>query len=373
VKICLGANTLCYPDGGGHMWAYLNWALGLSALGLEVIWLEGVGGDLPEADLRDAIEGLRTRLAPYGLDGAIALWARGGGRLAPAAIDGCLDAEAAAEEADLLIDLGYFDAPDIVARFRRSALVDIDPGRLQLWMRDGALRIVDHDVYFTLGQGVGRDVPDAGLEWHHTSPCVAVDRWTPRPEGGDAAFTTVSHWSAHEWMEDELGPYCNDKRSGFLPFLELPRHSGRPLELALCMADDEADERRSLEQLGWRVRDSAEVAGTPDAYQRYVQESLGEFSCAKPSSVKLRQGWISDRTVCYLASGRPAVVQDTGPTELLPHGEGVFRFRDLDEAARCLEAVVDDYDRQSRLARELAEEHFDARKVAGRVVEVALA
>jgi hypothetical protein len=371
VRVALGANTLCYPDGGGHLWVYLNWALGLRANGFDVVWLEGAPGARDPAEVRADADGLRARLAPYGLDGSVALWARDGVRFRDGALDGCLDLDAAADGTDLLIDLGYFDAPEVVARFRRSALVDIDPGRLQIWLAEGSLPLVEHDVYFTLGHGVGSEVPDAGLSWHHTPPCVALDWWQPADADAGAAFTTVSHWSAHEWMEDVSGVYANDKRSGFLPFLKLPERSSRPLELALCLGHDETLERHRLERHGWRVREAGEVASTADDYRRYVRSSAGEFSCAKPSSVRLRQGWISDRTVCYLASGKPAVVQDTGPTELVPHGEGVFRFRDLDEAAACLEVASEPS--QARLARELAETHFDARQVTGRVVETALA
>jgi hypothetical protein len=115
------------------------------------------------------------------------------------------------------------------------------------------------------------------------------------------------------------------------------------------------------------------VAPTPWDYRRYIQKSRGEFSCAKPSYVRLQTAWISDRTLCYLASGKPAVTQHTGPSRFLPDSDGLFRFRDVPEAARFLETVTADYTRQSRLARALAEEYFCARKLAGRLLERALA
>ena len=118
--------------------------------------------------------------------------------------------------------------------------------------------------------------------------------------------------------------------------------------------------------------DAYAVASTPWDYQRYIQDSRGEFSCVKPACVRLQNAWVSDRTLCYLASAKPAVVQHTGPSRFLPDAAGMFRFRDLLEAARCLEQVAADYERQCRLARALAEEYFDARKVVGRVLERAL-
>ena len=113
---------------------------------------------------------------------------------------------------------------------------------------------------------------------------------------------------------------------------------------------------------GWRVRDAASISSTPWDYQEYIQHSRGEFSCVKPSCIKLQNAWMSDRTICYLASGKPAVMQYTGPSRFLPDAAGLFRFRDLEEAARGLETVAADYDRQGRLARTLVEDHFDARR-----------
>jgi hypothetical protein len=124
-----------------------------------------------------------------------------------------------------------------------------------------------------------------------------------------------------------------------------------------------------LRSRGWAVRHAWEVSSDPQSYQKYIQGSRGEFSCVKPSCVRFQNAWISDRTVCYLASGKPAVVQHTGPSRILPDDDGLFRFRDLGEAARYLDLAATDYERHSRSARELAEEHFDARKVVGRVLE----
>ena len=169
-------------------------------------------------------------------------------------------------------------------------------------------------------------------------------------------------WLDGEWQR-------NDKRSGFLPFLDLPRRTTQPLELALCLAPDEQDERQRLQDQGWCVRHAHEVASTPQDYKRYIQASRGEFSCAKPSCVRLQNAWISDRTLCYLASGKPAVVQHTGPSRFLPDADGLFRFHDAAGAAAALERVAADYGRQCRQARALAEEHFDARQVVGRILE----
>jgi hypothetical protein len=369
--VWLLARTLDYPTAGGHTWVYLNWALGLRSLGCDVVWLEVADGPLER--MRERTVALMRRLEPHGLDGAVALCARSGARV-PAELErDCVPFEAIAN-ADLLLDMAY-GPPDVAARFRRTALLDIDPGLCQIWMSRGQFPLAPHDVYFTIGETVGRPgshFPDCGLRWEHTPPCVALDAWPRRDAQAGAPFTTVSNWIMHDyWVEDENGGYSNDKRSGFLPFLDLPAHTAQPLELALSLGGAD-DERADLERRGWRVVEAHDHVASPADYQRYIARSRGEFSCAKPSCIKLQNAWVSDRTLCYLASGKPAVVQHTGPSRFLPDDAGLFRFTSLEEAARQLETVAADYDRQCALARALAEEQFDARCVAGRLLERAL-
>ena len=128
-------------------------------------------------------------------------------------------------------------------------------------------------------------------------------------------------------------------------------------------------EQRDLQSRGWRIRHSSEVADNLEHYQTHIQRSRGEFSCAKPSYLKLQTAWVSDRTVCYLASGKPVVVQDTGPSAFLPNGEGMFRFTTPEQAAGAFEAINADYEHHCRAARKLAEDHFDARQVASRILD----
>jgi hypothetical protein len=372
--VCLSANTLYYKLGGGHMWVYLNWALGLRALGCRVIWMETILPDDPPHEVQPYVAALKNKLERYGLAEDVALCSFTDEPLPRDTVGECLDIEAAAE-ADLLLDLEYLIAPKLVGRFRRTALVDIDPGLMQVWMSKGLINLARHDVFFTTGETVGQpgsQIPDVGLQWQYTPPCVALKWWPLHQPARDAAFTTVSHWYMKEWEEDADGLYSNDKRTGFLPFLDLPLHTSQPLELALCLSPGEEDEQVDLQKRGWRVRHSYDVAPTPWEYQRYIQRSLGEFSCVKPSCIRLQNAWVSDRTLCYLASGKPAVIEHTGPSRFLPDGAGLFRFRDMGDAVRCLEAVAADYERQCRLARALAEEYFDAQKVAGSVLERAL-
>jgi hypothetical protein len=375
MTVCIfPAGTLSYPNGGGYLWIYLNWALGLRELGCRVIWLEEINTETPLPKAGRMVVALKGRLERYGLAESLALCSRDGKPLPEGMGIGCLSIDDAAE-ADLLLNQRYGASSEIIRRFRRTALLDIDPGLLQIWMSKGWLRVAPHDMYFTIGEGVAHknpNIPDLGLQWRHTPPCVSMEWWPVRKlTGEDSAFTTLTHWYAGGGAADSSEAYEDDKRSGFLPYLDLPRRTTQPLELALDVASDR-NERTALCERGWRVQDSYSVASTPWEYQVYVQDSRGEFSCAKPSYVRLETGWVSDRTVCYLASGKPAVVQYTGPSRLLPDSEGLFRFRNVEEAALYLEKVSADYEHQCHLARTLAEEHFDARKVLNGVLEHSL-
>ena len=367
--VCLAASALEYPRGGGHLWVFLNWALGLRSLGCGVVWLEVVGPNAHPSTTRKRAARLERELARFGVEQRVVLvGGSGAARRGRFAID-------EATEADLLLNLRY-ELPDaLLQRFRRTALVDIDPGLTQFWIKHQWLRVPAHDVYFTTGEGVANSelVPDVGIDWQLTRPCVSLEHWPTSSPDPDARFTTVTHWDdVDEWIELEGEPVANSKRAGFLPYLDLPRILDEPLELATRLGGD-AVERRRLASLGWRIADPLMVAGTLDEYQRYLRASLAEFSCAKPAYRLLGSTWISDRTVCYLASGRAAVVEHTGASRELPDDHGLFRFRNPEEAEIALRKVRADPAAQGEAARALAEEHFDAPAVVGRVLERALA
>jgi hypothetical protein len=401
ITVCLSTNqTLNYPQGSGHLWVFLNWALGLRALGCEVIWLETVSnkesvaalnrrrglepdglaeraGDLVH-EVQANVATLKRRLERYGLAERLALYSWGGEVLSGEVTEGCLDLEAAAE-ADLLLNLRYNLPGEVVERFRRSALLDIDPGLLQVWMSQGLVSVPQHDLYFTIGETVGQlgaRFPDVGLKWHFTPPPVFLPEWPPVKADAMAPYTTVSHWwepKSAGWVEIQGELRNNEKRTAFLDYVELPSRTSTPLELALGLAPNDEEEVWFLEERGWKIQHAWTVSAEPEQYRAYIQHSRGEFSVVKPSCVWLSNAWISDRTLCYLASAKPAVVQDTGSSRFLPDSQGLFRFRSLEEAARALSAVESDYERHCRLARELAEEHFDAQKVVRSVLERALA
>ena len=379
-----------FPDGGGHFWVYLQYALGLRRLGCDVYWLEQLRPARDPERQSYVISTFQERMKQFGFEGRTLLYTLDG---EPRLVGGTWsEAEAVLRRADVVLNFHYAIDPRLLACARRTALVDIDPGLLQFWMSSGQLKVPPHDSYLTTGETVGTPAArfsDCGLRWTHIRPPVCLDLWPVTYDARSEAFTTVSSWSSASWLKvDRNGETVlldNTKRVSFLDFVDLPRHTSQPLELALYLldrdpegerrlkqAEKDAADRAHLESHGWRVRDSREVAGSPEAYRAYVQQSRGEFSCAKPSCMEFQNAWVSDRTLCYLASGKPVVVQHTGPSSYLPHGEGMFRFTSLPEAVEALKSIASDYARHCRAARDIAETHFDARRVLETALNAAL-
>lgn len=371
--VCMAVpSTLGRTGHGAYLWIFINWALGLRDAGCRVFWLESVSSSmegLAEDELRPAIADLEARLAPFGLaDDFVLVSFRNDTLLHPPSSDEVF-------EADLLLNFVYGAPERFVRRFPRSALIDIDPGLLQIWMDRRQIEVSPHDRFFTIGETVGTEVarfPTCGIDWHYTAPPVYLPAWPlipPRPGG---RYTTVTGWW-DEWMEFEGETFSNEKRTAFLEYVDLPARSPADLELAIII--DKETARRDvplLEQHGWSVTESRRICDTPEHFRRYVQDSRGEFTRARPSSARLGTTWIGDRTLCYLASGRPAVVEAAASGRCAFDDGGLHRFSTMDEAARALAEVESDYDRHCRRARQIAEERFDATVVAGAVVERAL-
>lgn len=380
MKVCFAARYLV-PNAtlGGHAWVSLNWVHGLQQAGAEVVLLDDccreAGGSEAVADL----DRFQRSLQRLGIDVEVSLLLDEAARERMAGVESEIAArtrpfDEVCAESDLFLNCNYALGPEVIERFERSALLDIDPGLLQLWVDSGHMELHAHDLYFSIGETVGRPearFSDCGREWHYTPPAVSLSAWPVARVEPDAAYTTVTNW----WGEYEIHDgesFNNEKREAFLEYLELPSRVDVPLELAIYHEDGNASEIPMLREHGWRARPAYEVSATPEAYHDYVRASRGEFSCAKASCYRLRNAWISDRTIAYLASGKPCVVQYTGASRFLPDSAGLHRFRTLDEAARMLAHVEADYDTQCGLSRQLAERHFDAKKVAGALLDRAM-
>jgi hypothetical protein len=320
----------------------LSYALGLRRLGCDVRLLEEVEGAEPAAlaYARDVSD--RFALA-YS------------------------SASADDEGGDLLVNVsGNVRSAEVLRRFRRTAFVDVDPGFTQLWHEQGLAPIQPHDVYFTVAANLGTRqcaIPTCGLEWRVSRPSVVLDEW-PVLNGGFDRFTTVSTWRSPFGLIEPFALKHHEWRT----FASLPSRTGLPFEAALRIeAADEAD-RTALEEQGWRLV-GPELVSEPDGFRRYVQTSGAEFSVAQGIYVETKSGWFSDRSVRYLASGRPVLIQDTGVGDTLPVGEGVVTFRTEAEAAAGAYAIAADYEHHARAARRLAEAQFDSDVVLRRLLE----
>lgn len=365
---------------GGEAWVRLSWVVGLRRLGFDVYFIEQI---TPAACL-DA-HGLRTDFSDsvnvgwfryvthlFGLGDRSALVLAEGERSDGLPWPRLLRL---AESAALLVNIsGHLTLEPLLQRVRRKAYIDIDPGFAQFWHADPTtpFELRGHDHYFTIGENIGSPdcpIPTGAIPWRPTRQPVVLDDWPVAGTRHPGHFTTVASWRG------SFGPVAfGGRRYGlkvheFRKLLSLPRRVlGAAFEIALDIHPADQADLRALHEHGWHVVAPTAVAGDPPAFRRYVQESGAECSVAQGIYVETNSGWFSDRTVRYLASGKPALVQDTGFSRNYPVGEGLLAFRTLDEAVAGAEQIGRDYGKHCRAARELAETYFDSAKVLGGIL-----
>src|SRR5918998_5568382 len=246
----------------------------------------------------------------------------------------------------------------------RFVYLETDPVALQIELHHNVQYTLDflepHCAFFTFGENYGN--PDCKLpvsdrfDFRPTRQPVVVDFWRPCGDGDGRTFTTVGSWRQSREVTFRGEVYNWSKHHEFMKFLDLPGRTNQEFELALAGCG-EAD-RLTLESKGWKVREALTLSVNADAYRRYIAQSRGEFTVAKDQNVRLRSGWFSDRSATYLAAGRPVVTQETGFSNILPTGQGLFAFSDMEEAVQALESINSDYERHRRAALALAREYF---------------
>ena len=370
MKILFAGIIARYPF-GGVTWCSLMYLLGLRALGHDVFYVEDTGECVydPVQNTRavDPTYGttyIHDALAPFGL----------GDRWTFVNYDGSYHGRPRealagfAADADLFVNLsgGSWFWRDEYARIPRKIFIDSDPAFTQLAIAKAEPWYVEFfqrfDRLFTFGANIGTaasPIPLGGFTWHHTWQPVTVADWTPAAVPRDR-FTTVMTWQIESFTD--VG---GNKDQEFVKFIELPSKTRQKFELAVN------GPQTLLREYGWETVDAMRVSRTPWAYREFIHGSKAEFGVAKHTYVANRTGWFSDRTECYLASGRPALVQDTGWTAHLPSGEGLLAFSTLDDAIAGIDRINADYARHGARAREIAREHFDASRVLPTLLEVA--
>jgi len=292
------------------------------------------------------------------------------------------------ESADALVNLtGSTQLFDEHARVPVRIYLETDPVTRQIELVQGDRKAIDlleaHTHYFTYGENFGApdcSVPLTRFNYQPTRQPIVLDWWISDPRLGSelndqpnvrACFTTIAKWRQPGKDIDWNGEtYSWSKHVEFLKFIDLPRRSGQEFELALAWEDEKDEEViPQLTSHGWRVIDAISLSLNIAPYREYILSSRGEFTVAKDQNIRLRSGWFSDRSACYLAAGKPVVTQDTAFGNILPVGRGLFTFRNMDDILTAIEMIEGDYDRHSRAAREIAQEYFAAEKVVGSLME----
>ncbi|MGY1688897.1 hypothetical protein [Geodermatophilus sp. SYSU D01105] len=376
-RIVVAGSLAQRPGYGGHAWVFLQYLLGFRRLGYDVLFVDRLEPDMcVDGSSRPcAVDGsvnLRYLLAvlrEFDLDRSFALLYDRGRH-----VIGMSRAELLQRTrgSSLLLNvMGFLDDEEVLEKAPRRVLLDIDPGFGQMWQSLGLYALFQgHDCYVTIGENIGRPdctIPTCGLDWVTTSQPVVLDRWPAQPSG-DGRFTSIASWRGPFAPVEYDGSTYGLRVHEFRRLLRLPGLTGRDFEVALDIHEADRADAGALRDAGWQLTEPASVAATPSAYQHFVQGSGAEFMVAKNMYVRSRSGWVSDRSICYLASGRPVLAQDTGLADRYPLGEGLVTYTTLDEAAAGVEEICGNRRRHARAARDLAEEYFDSDKVLRRLL-----
>lgn len=365
---------------GGNARAVLNWVHGLRKLGVQTYYVEQIASQHCIDDRGQTVPFAESTNVAYfehvmrdaGLTGTSALICDGGPQTSGVAYREMLDV---ADAADLLLNItGHLTLEPLMRRLRRKAYLDLDPGFTQFWHaagHDGA-RLSGHDFHFTIGENIGTpdcSIPSGDIRWRHTrqpavltsDACVSPP-WTGR-------FTTIASWRGPYGPIQHGSTTFGLKVHEFRKLIDLPQRAAAEFEIALDIHPADARDLHLLRGHGWRVVDPRRVVPDPQSFDDYILGSDAECSAAQGIYVATNSGWFSDRTVQYLAAGKPALVQDTGFSHTFPIGEGLIAFRTVEEAVRGVDAIQRDPRRHQQASRALATEFFDSNMVIGRLLD----
>jgi hypothetical protein len=366
---------------GGQTWLYLNWLRGLSRLGHEVwyveddsVWPYDPLQDRVTNDCSYAIQHISGAMEAIGLGEQWAFRLSGAPDVCGGPGAGHLTQ--LYRSSDLLLNVvGATDLREEHLAIPMRVYVECDPVTAELRLANGdehtRIAFDQHHAIATYGENYGAGdcgVPLNGRKYLKTRQPVDLEWWSPAFTAEAEFFTTIGNYRQSGNDETYNGEtYRWSKHHEWEKFIDLPQRTGQRFHAAVKV--DEADRAR-LEGYGWRVDCPLQMSlDTFGAYRKFFCTSRGEWTVAKDQNVRLRSGWFSERDACYLASGKPVVVQDTGFGQALPTGQGLFGFSTMEDVLAALEEINSDYARHCRAARAVAEEYFDAPKVAGRLLE----
>lgn len=363
------------PYQGGATWAVLQYLLGFRRLGHEVFFVEPVkpGAIRPECQ---SLAGspiaayFRRVTEEFGLGGCAALLAEDGETVGL----GYQELIEIARRADVLVNVsGMLTDEGLLKFIPVRVYLDLDPAFIQLWQETQGIdmRFAGHNRFVTVGLALGTPdcvVPTCGLDWVTTTQPVVLEHWPVAGPITHDALTTVGNWRGYGSIEYE-GVFYGQKVHSWRPLIHLPQLTPDLFSPALAIHPGETNDLAALHENGWCLLDPARVAATPDEYRGFIRGSKAEFGVAKSGYVASRCGWFSDRSACYLASGRPVIAQETGFSGFLPTGGGLFAFETPDDVLAAIAAINGDYPRHCRAARGIAEQFFDSDKVLSTLLD----
>ncbi len=366
----------------GIAWQAMHYLVGLQRLGYEVWYIEDGGANPYDPRVASVmmecgynVGFLRRAMESHGLGDRWAYWDAIRDEWHGLARD---QVHRLYREADGLINLcGATRLRDEHLACPVRIMVDSDPiyEQIKYAKADPAARayLDAHTNFFSYGENLGSDdcpVPLSGLDWRPTRPPVVLDLW-PEPDRETSSFSTIATWeNKGKNIEFAGASYVWSKHLNFLRFLELPRRLPAT-GFSLAMDPPDAEVRQKVTAAGWDLVDPGPISAGIDAYRDFIANSRGEFTVAKDIYVRPNSGWFSDRSVCYLAAGRPVVTMSTGFRKFYPVGRGLFDFETMEEAINGIDAISADYCQHSRAARELAAEYFAADRVLGALMSAA--
>ena len=379
-SIVIAGSLAQRPGRGGHTWVFLQYLLGFRKLGWNVLFLDRLEPEMcvDEAgapatmerswNVRYFVDVMRR----FGLDDSYGLLCHGG--TSTIGLSRAHLVERVKASAALVNVMGFLEDEEVLAAAPTRVFFDIDPGFGQMWQELGLHETFrGHDAFVTIGENIGKPgcgTPTCGLTWITTPQPVVLDYWpvVDASTGINGPVTTVASWRGPNAPVEYEGTKYGLRAHEFRRFAALPRLAGRAFEIALDIDPADAKDAELLRANGWALADPQQAAGDPFRYQAFIQRSSAEIMIAKGMYVQTQSGWFSDRSICYLASGKPVLAQDTALKELLPTGEGLLTFTTVEEAAEASRAIDRDYLRHARAARRLAEQYFDSDKVLARLV-----
>ncbi|MBD1810654.1 hypothetical protein NDA07_13970 [Microcoleus vaginatus DQ-U2] len=379
-----------YPV-GGVAWDYLQYVVGLARLGHDVYYHEDTWswpyhplkkeytseGSYSAKYIRDFLE----RYAPE----LVRRWHYRHLHETSFGMDQTVFDEVA-RTADVFLNIsGACILPDHLSSQCVKVFLDTDPGYNQIvfserfaWSENverWCALVAAHDRHFTYAENIHSAkclIPKIDFDWKTTRMPVVMDLWEliARERSPKATpWTTVMTWNAFKGKLVYKDVEYKSKGSEFEKIIELPRYTDVPLRVAVGGVNAPL---KRLASEGWQVVDGPSATLMPNQYQEFIAESRGEVSSAKQVYVAMCSGWFSCRSACYLAAGRPVVVQDTGFASALPVGEGILPFTTMEEAVAAIHDIEGNYAQHAKAARTIAQEYFDSDKVLTQLLNEAL-